>query len=65
MKIMLNREDIEEAIREYVSNKYYLYGTGSKMTITQSMKATATITFSATQSALPGMDESEEDDLEV
>lgn len=56
MKIILNRDDIEEAIAEYVKGKYIPYGEDREINIVQGSKATATITL-VQENRLPGMDE--------
>lgn len=63
MRIILNRDDIEEAIHAYVKDKFFPYGDKRELSIVQGTKATATITLKQDEK-LPGFDEEcDESDL--
>ena len=56
MKIILNRDDIEEAIEKYVKDKYLPYNDSRELQIVQGSKASAVITFKQTEK-LPGLED--------
>jgi len=62
MKIVLNRDDIEEAIEKYIKEKYLPYGDTRKLSIVQGTKASAVITF-IQPNALPGLEDTKMPDL--
>jgi len=63
MKIVLNREDIEEAVEAYIKDKYLPYGDTRELNIVQGSKASAVVTF-VQENKLPGLDKVETEDIE-
>ena len=61
MKIILNRDDIEEAIQAYVRDKFMAYGDKRSVNVVQGTKAMATITLGDKTAQLPCL----EDETEV
>lgn len=54
MKILLNRDDIEIAVREYIKKEYLPYGDERELVIVQGTKASASVTFKQAEQ-LPGL----------
>ena len=65
MKIVLNRDDIEEAINAYVKDKFMPYNDPRELVIVQGTKASAVVTFKQ-EAQLPGLeDDLVEEDLDM
>jgi len=62
MKIILNRDDIEEAIEKYIREKFMPYGDDRKINITQGTKAMATVVFVDSTGPLPGLEDANDDE---
>ncbi|MCK5848367.1 MAG: hypothetical protein KAH01_04145 [Caldisericia bacterium] len=60
MKIILNREDIEEAIQAYIRDKFMSYGDDRQVNVTQGTKAMATVTLGEKSAQLPGLEDEDE-----
>ena len=61
MKMILNRDDIEEAIQAYVKDKFMPYGDKRTINVVQGTKAMATVTLGDKAAQLPGLEDEEED----
>ena len=64
MKIILNRDDIEEAIQAYVRDKFMMYGDSRTVNVVQGTKAMATVTLGEKAAQLPGLEDEPELDEE-
>ena len=61
MKIVLNRDDIEEAINNFVKDKFMPYGDPRELVIVQGTKASAVVTFKQ-EAQLPGLEDGSQDE---